>query len=34
MADNDCLICSMQDTEPAARVFLDDLRAAEVAPGS
>jgi diadenosine tetraphosphate (Ap4A) HIT family hydrolase len=33
MPENDCLICSMQDTEPRARVFLDDLWAAEVAPG-
>ncbi len=28
-----CLICSMEDTRPEDRVFLDDLWAAEVAPG-
>ncbi|WP_460433957.1 HIT family protein [Angustibacter speluncae] len=33
MSHQDCLICSMEDTEPAARVFADDLWAAEVAPG-
>lgn len=33
MTDQDCLICSMEDTEPSARVFSDDLWAAEVAPG-
>ena len=33
MADRDCLICSMEESDPAARVFLDDLWAAEVAPG-
>jgi diadenosine tetraphosphate (Ap4A) HIT family hydrolase len=33
MPGNDCLICSMQDTAPGARVFLDDLWAAEIAPG-
>ena len=33
MPENDCLICSMRDTEPGARVFLDELWAAEVAPG-
>jgi diadenosine tetraphosphate (Ap4A) HIT family hydrolase len=33
MSENDCLICSMRDTEPGARVFLDELWAAEVAPG-
>lgn len=29
----DCLICSMEDSEPSSRIFLDDLWAAEVAPG-
>src|ERR1700722_17495690 len=33
MADGACLICSMEESDPAARVFLDDLWAAEVAPG-
>jgi len=28
-----CLICSMEETDPASRVFLDELWAAEVAPG-
>jgi diadenosine tetraphosphate (Ap4A) HIT family hydrolase len=32
-AHDDCLICSMEAAEPAARVFADDLWAAEVAPG-
>ena len=29
----ECLICSMEESDPAARVFLDELWAAEVAPG-
>src|ERR1700689_2139878 len=33
MADRECLICSMEETDPASRVFLDELWAAEVAPG-
>lgn len=33
MPDRDCLICSMEEADPASRVFLDDLWAAEVAPG-
>jgi diadenosine tetraphosphate (Ap4A) HIT family hydrolase len=33
MPDHDCLICSMQDTDPDAQIFRDDLWAAEVAPG-
>ena len=33
MLHDDCLICSLQDSDPGARVFLDDLWAAEVAPG-
>jgi diadenosine tetraphosphate (Ap4A) HIT family hydrolase len=33
MADSECLICSMEETDPASRVFLDELWAAEVAPG-
>ena len=33
MPGNECLICSMEETYPASRVFLDDLWAAEVAPG-
>ena len=33
MAEAECLLCSMEETSPAARVFLDDLWAAEVAPG-
>ncbi|MGD0699398.1 MAG: hypothetical protein ABSA02_05890 [Trebonia sp.] len=28
-----CLICSMEEADPASRVFLDELWAAEVAPG-
>ena len=32
-ADGSCLICSMEETDPAGRVFLDELWAAEVAPG-
>jgi diadenosine tetraphosphate (Ap4A) HIT family hydrolase len=32
-ADGFCLICSMEEADPAGRVFLDDLWAAEVAPG-
>jgi diadenosine tetraphosphate (Ap4A) HIT family hydrolase len=32
-AGRDCLICSMEESDPASRVFLDDLWAAEVAPG-
>jgi diadenosine tetraphosphate (Ap4A) HIT family hydrolase len=33
LADSDCLICSMEDVDPASRVFLDELWAAEVPPG-
>ena len=33
MPDSECLICSMEEADPAARVFLDELWAAEVAPG-
>jgi diadenosine tetraphosphate (Ap4A) HIT family hydrolase len=33
MPDSECLICSMEESDPAARVFLDELWAAEVAPG-
>jgi len=33
MPDNECLICSMEEADPASRVFLDELWAAEVAPG-
>lgn len=33
MSDSQCLICSLDNTEPDARVFLDDLWAAEVALG-
>ena len=33
MPDHDCLICSMEDTDPDTRIFRDDLWAAEVAPG-
>jgi diadenosine tetraphosphate (Ap4A) HIT family hydrolase len=33
MPDADCLICSMEESAPASRVFLDELWAAEVAPG-
>jgi diadenosine tetraphosphate (Ap4A) HIT family hydrolase len=32
-ADGSCLICSMEQADPAGRVFLDELWAAEVAPG-
>ena len=32
-ADGSCLICSMEESDPAGRVFLDELWAAEVAPG-
>jgi diadenosine tetraphosphate (Ap4A) HIT family hydrolase len=31
--DRECLICSMEEADPASRVFLDELWAAEVAPG-
>jgi diadenosine tetraphosphate (Ap4A) HIT family hydrolase len=31
--DRECLICSMEEGDPASRVFLDELWAAEVAPG-
>jgi diadenosine tetraphosphate (Ap4A) HIT family hydrolase len=30
---SECLICSMEESGPAARVFRDELWAAEVAPG-
>ena len=33
MPDRECLICSMEEADPASRVFLDELWAAEVAPG-
>jgi diadenosine tetraphosphate (Ap4A) HIT family hydrolase len=33
MPDSECLICSMEETDPASRVFLDEQWAAEVAPG-
>jgi len=33
MPDNQCLICSMEEADPASRVFLDELWAAEVPPG-
>jgi diadenosine tetraphosphate (Ap4A) HIT family hydrolase len=33
VTDRDCLICSMEESDPAGRVFLDELWAAEVAPG-
>ena len=33
MPDSECLICSMEESDPASRVFLDELWAAEVAPG-
>ena len=33
MPGTDCLICSMEEADPASRVFLDELWAAEVAPG-
>jgi hypothetical protein len=29
--DRECLICSMEEADPASRVFLDELWAAEVA---
>ena len=32
-ADGSCLLCSMEEADPAGRVFLDGLWAAEVAPG-
>ena len=32
-ANGSCLICSMEESDPAARVFADDLWAAEVPPG-
>ena len=32
-ANGSCLICSMEEADPAGRVFLDELWAAEVAPG-
>jgi diadenosine tetraphosphate (Ap4A) HIT family hydrolase len=32
-SERDCLICAMEESDPAGRVFLDDLWAAEVAPG-
>ena len=32
-ANGSCLICSMEAADPAGRVFLDELWAAEVAPG-
>lgn len=32
-ADSECLICSMEQAEPASWVFRDELWAAEVAPG-
>ena len=32
-ADGSCLLCSMEEADPAGRVFLDELWAAEVAPG-
>jgi diadenosine tetraphosphate (Ap4A) HIT family hydrolase len=31
--ERDCLICVMEEADPAGRVFRDDLWAAEVAPG-
>jgi diadenosine tetraphosphate (Ap4A) HIT family hydrolase len=31
--DRECLICSMEESDSASRVFLDELWAAEVAPG-
>jgi len=31
--DQECLICSMEESDPESRVFADDLWAAEVAPG-
>lgn len=33
MPDRECLICSMEGCDSASRVFLDELWAAEVAPG-
>ena len=33
MPDRACMICSMEEADPASRVFLDGLWAAEVAPG-
>lgn len=33
MTASECLICSMEETDPDDRVFLDDRWAAEVAPG-
>lgn len=33
MSEPECLICSMEETGAESRVFLDDLWAAEVAPG-
>lgn len=33
MPEPECLICSMEEATPSSRVFLDDLWAAEVAPG-
>src|ERR1700761_433337 len=33
MPDHPCLICSLEETDPAARVFRDELWAAEVPPG-
>ncbi len=33
MSQPECLICSMEETPSDARVFIDDLWAAEVAPG-
>ena len=33
MPASECLICSMEESDPASRVFLDERWAAEVAPG-
>jgi diadenosine tetraphosphate (Ap4A) HIT family hydrolase len=33
MPGSECLICSMEEADPGSRVFLDELWAAEVAPG-
>lgn len=33
MPGSECLICSMEEADSASRVFLDELWAAEVAPG-
>jgi diadenosine tetraphosphate (Ap4A) HIT family hydrolase len=33
MPGRECLICSMEEVDPASRIFLDELWAAEVAPG-